>query len=473
MTVEDDFVGLVPPHDREAEASLVGAIMLDARFALAECADIAQPSMIYDGRLRAIFNASLRLNARGAPVDLVTVKSELDRAGRLAEAGGVDHLRSAIQTVPTAANARRYAELVRDAWIRRESRLALARLLREASESHLDESGASFAARAAGVLARIADGAQVDRDVSFHDALVDVMTPRAQPERIVIPALNATHERLGPLWRGSLLLVSGRPGHGKSQLLRALTLHLAEIGQVLFCAVEEKRRATACSLLAHRAGVPKAALRALELTREQERRCNEAGSAIGDLPIVIDEHGNPSLDYVTAKARRMHHRAPVAAVVVDYMGIMNHCRERGERDDQAIGRTSRGLKRLAKELDCVVIAGTQVTRESQRGGWRGSRPKLHELKDSGSLEADADAVWSVWARAEADPHAYPTWAEGVLELSRLKGRWEPRTRASMRAQQSPLVLCDGAGVWDDTNGDAETMRRLSAYREGVRGEPGA
>jgi replicative DNA helicase len=444
-----------PPSDRSQELALVGACILGGRVTCTEVRNRVRPEMLWYAPARLAYDAAQRLAADGTEPDLVQVCSALSRAGLLEGIGGPQALRDAILEAVTSENASHYAEAVRSTWARREVILRCCDLVRRAYET--DATGADFAASAATEIGRIAEDATPAQGGSWESILQDALDPRTAPEAVTLRTLPRTVEEIGCLWKGSLAIVCGRPGHGKSMLLRTAARSLAQEGRVVYAAIEEGADGTACSLLAGETGIAKGRVRSRQLSRDEMRQCLDAASVLQDLQLDIDSHAGPTVDHIAAIAHRAARRGPLAAVVVDYLGLIDHQQRRGDSLAVAIGRTTRRLKVLARELRTLVMVGAQLNREGQRGGWQASRPRLHELRDSGSIEQDADSVWSVWSRAKAQGADTPQPCYGMVEIDVLKDRWSDPPR------QPAVVVADGATLRDGASGP-QYYQRIAAYR---------
>jgi replicative DNA helicase len=452
-------IARTPPHSVDIERALAGSAILGGIPVCREVRAIAPPEALWHTPSRLIYTAALRLAQRDVTPDIVTVRDELTRGHKLAEAGGLDEIRAVIESCPTTSTARHHAERVREHWATRQIMFACSEIAAKGYDLN-GTSGMVFAAEAARRIGDIATNAPMSRVVEWVDHLHAAFDPKRKPEACEFRLIREVHDTLGNIWAGSLVVVCGRPGHGKSTLMRTLARDLAERGRVLYHPIEEGADGATCSMLAHASRMPKKAVRLGARNDHDARRLHDAASSIMDLHLDIDDHPEPDVDHIHAAALAAHRRSPLAAVVIDYLSIMKHRRVKGDTLAQAIGDTTRRLKVLARELRVPVIVGAQINRESEKGGWKASKPKAHQLKDSGSIEQDADQVWGVWSREKAQQDDVPLWARHIVEVSVLKDRW------SDSAGAVAVALTDGACLRDGSGGDADRAA-IEAYRHGA------
>lgn len=419
----------LPPHNTDAEEALLGSLLID-RDAIAPIAAFLRPEDFYRERNALIYGAMLALHQRGEPVDIVTLSDELRRTERYEAAGGLAYLTSLLTVVPTSLHAERYARIVERAAVRR-------RLI-----------------RAAGQIAALGYNEALDTDAALEEAeralfavterrshrdfrkLADVL--REYWEQLLLTADVDRLERgiptdfkdldrlLGGLQRSDLIIVAARPSMGKSSFALCLARNAAvRFGaKVAFFSLEMSMLQLAQRLLFSESGVDSSRLRQATLGQVERRKLAEALSVLAAAPIYLDDTPNIPLAELRAKARRLHHDITLDLVVVDYLQLI----QGSGRDNRVneIGEISRSLKALARDLNVPVVALSQLSRAVE------SRsphiPMLSDLRESGSLEQDADVVLFIYREEVYDKD---TEKKGIAEIHVAKHRNGPTGQVSL------------------------------------------
>jgi replicative DNA helicase len=382
--------------DLSAEAAVLGSILLKAEvldeITFLEARDFSSR------RNELIFRVMRYLHERDRPVDIVTVTEHFQRHNRLDDMGGVSYLSELAGSVPTAANARQYAEIVRSKAHRRRG-VDLAQKIVEASQRDYDSDEDYFSA---------------------VDALVDEIRPAAESEMIGLTEsrddyfrhLQSRAEKLttgfrqldewaGGVWRGWLFVLAGRPGAGKTakalQYAYGVAKHNPEAGPVLIFSQEMDRNELLDRLVAMVSGVNYRRI----INKGGEEgfndnewdRINRAYDVVSQLPIYIRDSAGVTIQEVRATARRFKKRhGKLGLVIVDYLQIMEIPQKKNETRAAAIGRVTSAAKQTARQLKCAVMLLSQLNRGSENR----DEPKLSDLKESGSIEQDADVVEFLW-----------------------------------------------------------------------------
>lgn len=384
-----------PPQDLEAEQSVLGSMML-SKDAIVDVTEEIDGSDYYKPAHETIHNVIVDLSGRGEPVDAVTVAAELQKRGDLQRVGGAPYLHTLIASVPTAANAGYYARIVRE-------RSLLRRLV---------ESGTRIVqlgyADAGGDVDQIVDQAQAEiYAVSERRAGTDYVSMSEISESILdeLEDIERNKDKVGGvptgfvdldeltqgLHPGQMIIVAARPAMGKSTLAldfcRSASLHHG-IASVIF-SLEMSRSEIAMRLLSAESGVFLTKMRSGRMTSDDWRKISETTSRVSEAPLFIDDSPNMSMAEIRAKCRRLKQQHHLGLVVVDYLQLMTSTHQVESRQQEVSG-FSRSLKLLAKEIDVPVVAVAQLNRGPEQRTDR--RPMLADLRESGSLEQDADVV---------------------------------------------------------------------------------
>jgi replicative DNA helicase len=385
---------LTLPHDLEAEASVLGAILLDQSAAV-EVMDFLRPEDFYRENNGTVFRAALQLLRAGEPIDNVTLASELERLGVLARMGGRAHLALLQELVPTAANAEHYARIVKRHSLRRRLIAACADGYRlgfdmslEAEEA-LDRAGQQ-------VLAVGDDSAVRARDMEelLVDAL-DRLLQRRDSGRRLTGLGSGLHDldRLTGGWQpGDLVVIAGRPSTGKTALaLQAAVTAAQQQVPVAVFSLEMRAELLLDRLLCNLAEIDTHRFRDAVLGEAEESRLSRAMGVLGSLKIVIDDRASLDELSLVAQARRLRQLEHVGLFVVDYLQLVR-APGRGGDDNrvQEVSAVTRTLKRLARDLGVPVIALSQLSRAPELRADK--RPQLSDLRESGEIEQTADVV---------------------------------------------------------------------------------
>jgi len=411
----------LPPHSIEAEQALIGGILLDNQ-AWERVADLTNEADFYRDDHRRIYRHISRLIDLGKPADVVTVFESLEKCGEAEQAGGLAYLVEIADNTPSAANIRRYAEIVRErAMLRGLQRIAAE--LQTACSRPDGRAPAEIAATVEADMLNLLDRTDGD-PVPLHRALVEVLGDvEARRERGghlagLSTGFRGLDEMTGGLEPGQLMIVAARPSVGKTILSCNAAATAAMAGApTLFFTLEMTRSEIGARILAARSGVTVQAMRAGTSTRADWDAMGNSIVAAGNWPMFIDDRPAITVPYTRAKARRIQRTHGLGLIVIDYLQLM---RGTGDNRAQEVGSVSRGLKALAKELRVPVIALAQLNRATESRPDR--RPTLADLRDSGEIEQDADIV--VMLHRESMHRDAPEWA-GLAELLIRKNRNGP------------------------------------------------
>ncbi len=410
----------VPPHNVEAEESVLGSMMLSAD-AIADVVEIVRPDDFYRGANGRIFETLRSLYARGDPVDAITAVEELRRRGLLEDVGGHLYIHELVEQVPTPAAAASYARIVAQHALLRRLISAAADIMEMGYSAPEDPE-------------RVADDAeQRIYEVARRDEKDQIATLRDLVDQAILDLEHIQNREsafaglptgfrdvdslLSGLQPGNLIVVAARPGVGKSSFVTNLARNVAvdHATPVSMFSLEMSRWEIGMRLLCAEARVPWDAIRNKRVGAEHWASIAQAAESLHDAPLTIVDSGNVTIVDIRAKARRLATRG-LGLIIVDYLQLMSHHR-RVENRQQEIAEISRSLKLLAKELHIPVIAVSQLNRDPERR--QDKRPQLSDLRESGAIEQDADVVMFIH-RDDTDPNK-----KGLAELIVAKHRNGP------------------------------------------------
>ena len=392
--------GRQPPQDLAAEQSVLGGMLL-SKDAIADVVETIKSPDFYKPAHGLIYDAVLDLYARGDPADPITVAAELDRAGTLSRVGGAVYLHTLVAMVPTAANAGYYAQIVAEKAILRRLVDAGTRIVRLGY-------GAGDGQPGSGEVDEIVDRAEREiYEVTERRTSEDyvVLEELLQPTMDEIDAIASNgglssgvptgfiglDELTNGLHPGQMIIVAARPGVGKSTLAldwarsASVKHHMAS---VIF-SLEMSRTEITMRLLSAEAEIKLAAMRSGRMGDLEWQKIVRRMGEISDAPLFIDDSPNMTMMEIRAKARRLKQRHDLKLIVVDYLQLMTGGK-RSESRQQEVSEISRQMKLLAKELEVPVVAISQLNRGPEQR--TDKRPMLADLRESGSLEQDADMV---------------------------------------------------------------------------------
>ncbi|MGI6127520.1 MAG: replicative DNA helicase [Planifilum sp.] len=387
------FADRLPPHNLDAEQAVLGAILMDSQV-LTLVAERLRPEDFYRQGHQRLFQAMLDVAERGEPVDLVTVAAELQKSKQLEEVGGVSYLTELADSVPTSAHADHYARIV-------EEKAILRRLIRTATQ--IAASGYTGGDDVAEILddaeRKILDISQRRIRKAFlpiRDILMDTyerieQMHENQGELTGIPTGFPDLDRMtSGLQRSDLIILAARPSMGKTafalNLAQNVAIHAGEtvaIFNMEMPAIQMVQR-----MLSAEGNIDAQVFRTGNLDEEDWEKLTMAIGTLAEVPIFIDDTPGLTVFDIRAKLRRLQAEHGLGLVVIDYLQLIRG--RGGESRQQEISEISRSLKLLARELDVPVIALSQLSRAVEQR--QDKRPMLSDLRESGSIEQDADIV---------------------------------------------------------------------------------
>ena len=411
----------LPPHSLEAEQSILGGLLLDNE-AADRIGDIVSEGDFYSEAHRLIYRQVMQLGSSGQPVDVITLSEALASLEKLDYVGGLPYLGALVQNVPTAANIRHYAQIVRERSILRQ----LAATAGDIADSAFNPMGRSAKAvldEAEAKVLHIAEqgsrGAQNFQSLaSLLPAVVDkieALFNRDDPSDVTGVATGFTDlDRLtSGLQAGDLVIVAGRPSMGKTALAVNIGEHVAlnlKLPVAVF-SMEMGASQLALRLIGSVGKLDQLALRTGRLKADDWERLSSALGRLNEAPILIDETPALNAIEVRSRARRLHKQyGQLGLVIVDYIQLMQ-ANSTGENRATEISEISRAMKSLAKELKVPVMALSQLNRSLEQRP--NKRPVMSDLRESGAIEQDADVILFIYRDEVYNPE---TQDKGTAEI---------------------------------------------------------
>jgi replicative DNA helicase len=423
---------LQPPNNLAAEAAVLGAVLYDNN-AYQRVADLLRADDFYAPAHQELFEAMSLMIQNGRVADGVTLRENFEKTERLAEIGGARYLSDLLDSAAFGAEVADYARIIRDLAIRRSLVGIGTELQGRALNPGPQESGSEQIEIAERQLFDLAERGQSGRGfASFNEALIEAMQmaeaayKREGKISGISTGLADMDTKLGGMHRSDLIIIAGRPSMGKTSLAtniayNAAAAYRAEVqddgskktvdGAIVgFFSLEMSSEQLAARIIAERSGISSHRLRQGDFEKPDFERLSDAADELQNLPLYIDDTGGISLGQLTARARRMQRSVGLDLVVIDYLQLITVATGNSNSNRvQEITQITTALKALAKELNVPVIALSQLSRAVEQRDDK--RPMLSDLRESGSIEQDADVVMFVYREeyylARSEPQADP------------------------------------------------------------------
>ena len=382
------------PQDLNAEQCTLGGMLL-SKDAIADVVEVLKPGDFYRPAHQTIYEAILDLYGRGEPADPTLVADELLKRGEIVRVGGIPYLHTLVSAVPTAANAGYYAKIVQERAVLRRLVEAGTRIVQlgYSNDGGVDEAVDRAQAAVYEVTERRTSEDYVRLEEVMPATLDEIEAIGSRGGGMVgVPTGFADLDELtNGLHGGQMIVVAARPALGKSTLGLDFARSAAIKHGLSTCifSLEMGRTEITMRLLSAEARVPLHHMRSGKMTDEDWARLARRMGEVAEAPLFIDDSPNVSMMEIRAKARRLKQRHDLKLVVVDYMQLMTSSR-RVDNRQQEVSEMSRSMKLLAKELDVPVVAISQLNRGPEQR--TDKRPQLSDLRESGSIEQDADMV---------------------------------------------------------------------------------
>ncbi len=416
----------LPPHSLEAEEAILGSLLIDPD-AIFEVASFLRPEAFYRSKNRRIYEAIISLNENSTPIDLLTLNDELRRREQLEEVGGEGYLISLINAVPTSVNARSYGRLVEATALRRRMINAAGTIAELAySEAENIEVVIDKAERA---LFSISE-TRTTRDLTpvkqiasdYYDRILELK--ELDTDVIGVPTGYIDLDRLlGGLNKSDLIILASRPGMGKTslQIGIALTAALRHSKRIAMFNLEMSGEQLVQRMIAAETKIDSQRLRRGKLHEHEWPLFTEAIGRLSETRIFIDDTPSVTPLQLHTKCRRLHAEHGLDLIMIDYLQLMQGSTSFGGNRVQEISEISRSLKGLARELDVPVLAAAQLSRAVEQR--QDKHPLLSDLRDSGSIEQDADIVMFIYR--DEYYNADTTERPGIAEIQIAKHRNGP------------------------------------------------
>lgn len=394
----------VPPHDVEAEKSVLGALLIDSS-AINLVAEFLRAEHFYLPEHQAVYSAMLTLFEKQKPIDIVTLKDELKDEGELKKIGGQSYLSELINVVPTSAYVEHYANIVKNHYAKRKLIELSSRMVEKAFSEKGD-------------VKKLIDQAEIEifslAQEHLHQDFLELKTILAESfERLEEFVKKGTHlrgiptgftdldNRLAGMQNSNLLILAARPGIGKTTLALNIALSVAtkEKLPVGFFSLEMSKEELVDRLLVGKADIDAWRLKTGKLSDDDYKKLTEAMGELSEAPIYIDDTPGASILEMRTKARKLKVEKDTKLIIVDYLQLANAGRYYESRVTE-VSAVSQGLKNLARELRIPVLAISQLSRAVEQRGTR--KPQLADLRESGAIEQDSDVVMFLYYEDDSE-----------------------------------------------------------------------
>jgi len=437
----------LPPHDIEAEEAVLGSLLVDSG-AIYKITTVMAPEDFYREKNLWVYQACYDLYERNEAIDQVTVAHELSRVGRLDAAGGAAYLSHLVSNVATSVHVEHYAQIVHRLSVMR-------RLISAASQIESIGYGAGpdvdeAISKAEDVLVRLRHGERPREFVPIKDLLnryFEETEIKSFEGDVLFTGYKALDNRLGGLRRSDMIVLAARPSLGKTSLALGIARNAAvnQKARVAIFGIEMSHEQIVQRFLASEAGVDSHRLRLGEQTEAEEKRMMEATGILSEAQIYIDDSPVLSIMEMKSKARQLHFEKGVDLVIIDYIQLM-HGYGRDNRV-QEMTDISRSIKEMARELNVPVIAVSQLSRAAEQR--LSHRPQLSDLRESGSIEQDADVVMfiyreDIYTKEEQWEKDHPgdKYPKGVADIIIAKHRNGPVGEEKLRFLSNTVRFTD-------------------------------
>lgn len=431
---------VLPPQNVEAEASLIGSLLID-KDAIIKVADIVGLDDFYVTKNSQIFESILGLFEHREPIDVVTLADSLEKKGHLESIGGASYLTELVNSVPSSAHVAQYAHIVAD-------KATLRRLIEAASSIN------SMAYGEGGALDSVLDEAEQALFAVSQKHLKQNFTPIQEVLTSSFERLDTLHKDknalrgvptgyreldnlLAGLQNSDLIILAARPSMGKTSFALNIAQHVAtkEGIPVGIFSLEMSKEQLIDRLLSSEAGIDSWKLRTGNLEDSDFEKINKAMGTLSESPIYIDDSAMANVMEMRTKARRLQSENDLGLIVIDYLQLMSGRNSGGDNRVQEISEISRGLKGLARELNVPVIALSQLSRSVEMRSPK--IPQLSDLRESGSIEQDADVVMFIYRE---DYYEKESERKGMADLLIKKHRNGPTGEVELFFQPEQMLF---------------------------------
>ena len=395
------------PSNIEAEQALLGSILVNNDI-LDELSNIVNPTKFFDPIHRKIYEVIESLNSKGMIANPITLKNFFENNNNLSEIGGIEYLVKLTRYSASIKQAIDYAKVIHEMFLKRELITISEDISENSKNESIEKTGENIIEDAEQSLFQLAERGNFSQSyMKFNIALdqtIEMATLAMQSDQGVVgvpTGLIDLDEKLGGLHKSDLVIIAGRPSMGKTALATNIAYHAAknladkdEKSSVAFFSLEMSSEQLSTRILSEQARIPSNDIRRGKATEEQLNRYIETSRNIYELPLYIDQTPAITISTLSNRARRMKRLFGLSLIVVDYIQLMRTNSKRYDGRVQEISEITQGLKALAKELSVPVLALSQLSRAVEQ---RDDKiPQLSDLRESGSIEQDADVVMFVY-----------------------------------------------------------------------------
>ncbi|MBP3256144.1 MAG: replicative DNA helicase [Clostridia bacterium] len=385
----------VMPSDIEAEQSILGACLIDKN-AIVETMEVLTKSDFYREDNKVIFECINNMYSRNDPVDIITLKNELSLIGKLEAVGGIEYIAELPERVPTTANVEKYINIVKQKSIKRN----LIEMSNEISKKSFDETIdteqlTEFAERKVYEVTQRKDIKGASR---LQDLILESMSKLEDlynngTKKGIPTGFIDIDRRMGGLKGSELIVLAARPGMGKSAFSLNIATHVAKVEKVpvLIFNLEMGKDQLTDRIICSECLIDSRKYRDGKLDENDWINLTNGISQFSDAPIYIDDNSSITISEIRSKCRKMKNENKIGLVIIDYLQLITPSKGKNSRE-QEVAEISRTLKLIAKELNLPIIALSQLSRANEKRGDKDKRPMLSDLRDSGSIEQDADIV---------------------------------------------------------------------------------
>lgn len=437
---------ITPPNNLPAEAAVLGSILFDNNVHQ-RIAEILKPSDFYAPAHSEVFEVAQTLILNGRVADGVTLREHFEKHDKLAEIGGAAYLADLLDSAAFGPEITDYARMIRDLAIRRELIGLGSGMQSKALSPEPGEDGPRQIELAERSLFDLAERGSTGRGFApFKDAILESLKmaesafKRGGKIAGIATHLHALDKKLGGLHRSDLIILAGRPSMGKTSLATNIAYNAASAcrretqedgskktvdGAVVgFFSLEMSREQLATRILSERSGITSSQIRQGDISKAEFEQLREATDELQNLPVYIDDQGGLSVGQVAARARRLQRTVGLDLIVIDYLQLLVGSGKTQGNRVQEITEISMGLKTLAKELNVPVLALSQLSRQVEQR--EDKRPLLSDLRESGSIEQDADVVAFVYRESYYLERSEPQKDPNDPQFGEKWQRWRDR-----------------------------------------------
>lgn len=385
--------GKLPPQAIDLEETIIGAMLIDKR-GLEEAIEILTSDVFYKDAHRMIFEAISELFYKNLPIDILTISNELKKANKLDLVGGDFYLIQLTQKISSSAHIDFHSRIVLQKWIQRQCIKISSNIIEESYSENAD--ALELIEDAYREYGKISDLITLGKKIDFKKSVKDFLNKTTKKTKGVPSSLSKLDKKLNGYQNSDLIILAARPGMGKTAMVlnEVLECGIRDI-PVAFFSLEMSEKQIIGRLLSTISGIDVTKVNQMDLTHSENLYLKKCSDMLAELPIFIDDTGGISPIELKIKANRLKRENGIKMIVVDYLQLMKVKNKKVGNREQEISEISQSLKNLAKELDIPVIALSQLSRSVEQRG-SAKRPLLSDLRESGSIEQDADVVMFIY-----------------------------------------------------------------------------